>query len=365
MTESNDWVDNRVQQVNEGRIPCTLLSRLLGRIPQNASLLELLISALSTCSRGMCQHTSVVGISLMINYEVMCPMLLPLEMIEYIIDYLHDDNIALKTCSLVSKEWTNPSHYHLFHFIKVVDDTSLTKLRDFANILVASTLGRFIRHLHLYNGSFGVPLHGVEIDPPLLLSILAPLRQLRTIQFSSMYWRTESLLQTELQLPLVIGLSVTHFPHKYETYGIPALLHLFPNLKELRVLLDCFGEYPNTSLVHGLPLPPNLRLDTLHFMSPLSTPSLIEAITSTDSLHCLRILNVEVSTIDYLSPLGRFLRHSGSTLKHLTLDISDTDDATDLAHLLGEGLLLDLHEMSSSPLCFRNAAQVLESSRNQ
>lgn len=209
--------------------------------------------------------------------------------------------------------------------MKITDDTTLNTFNEFAGLLGTSTIGQHVRHLHLYNGDFGVPLHGVEVNLLLLISILTHLRRLRSIQISSIYWRNDSLPLTELQLPTVTGLSLTHFPHQYEMHGIPAILHIFPCLKELRVLLDCSGDYPAPT-TKELPLPPELQLEALHFWSPLSEPSLIRAISTTDSIKNMRSISVEVSTELYISPIGCLLLNSGSKLKDLSLDISDTDD---------------------------------------
>lgn len=261
----------------------------------------------------------------------MPPSRLPLEIIEQTIDHLHGDRTTLATCSLVSASWVHESRNHLFHSLKVTDSSDLTHFRDFAQLLSSSVIGQHIRHLHLYNGDFGATLHGVEMDISLLVSILSYLKRLRTLQFSSIYWRSDTPLAPNLRLPTVFGLSFTHFPHKYEMHGIPAIIHLFPNLKELRILLDCFGEYPDVT-TEEVALPTDLRLETLHFWSPLSEPSLIKAVSDTGSLRTLRTISIEVSTMDYIAPIGRFLSHSGSTLKDLILDISDTDNILDIAY---------------------------------
>lgn len=44
---------------------------------------------------------------------------LPLELLEYIVDHLFNDNVALKSCSLVEKRWLAPSRQHLFFDLNV------------------------------------------------------------------------------------------------------------------------------------------------------------------------------------------------------------------------------------------------------
>ncbi|KZT67228.1 hypothetical protein DAEQUDRAFT_399568 [Daedalea quercina L-15889] len=44
---------------------------------------------------------------------------LPPELVENVIDHLHDNNAALAACALVSKEWTHTARFHRFTILKV------------------------------------------------------------------------------------------------------------------------------------------------------------------------------------------------------------------------------------------------------
>ncbi|KAK7685573.1 hypothetical protein QCA50_011440 [Cerrena zonata] len=44
---------------------------------------------------------------------------IPIELVEYIIDHLHDDTLALCSSSLVCRSWTEPARHHLFYEVKV------------------------------------------------------------------------------------------------------------------------------------------------------------------------------------------------------------------------------------------------------
>jgi len=59
---------------------------------------------------------------------------LPRELLDIIIDHLHDDEEALFACSLVSRDWVPPSHYHLFSSLRFTATTEGVDLdTEFSN----------------------------------------------------------------------------------------------------------------------------------------------------------------------------------------------------------------------------------------
>ncbi len=44
---------------------------------------------------------------------------LPPELLDYILDYLHDDKPSLRQCALTSRNWRSRSHHHLFHSVYI------------------------------------------------------------------------------------------------------------------------------------------------------------------------------------------------------------------------------------------------------
>lgn len=57
----------------------------------------------------------------------------PAELVDSVIDYNHDDLQTLINCSLVNKEWTPSSRFHLFSMVKI----SHTNARDFIQLLTS------------------------------------------------------------------------------------------------------------------------------------------------------------------------------------------------------------------------------------
>src|SRR5271170_6690956 len=47
---------------------------------------------------------------------------LPPELIEYIIDYLHDSPSALRACACVCRDWLAPTRFHLFYRREITPD---------------------------------------------------------------------------------------------------------------------------------------------------------------------------------------------------------------------------------------------------
>jgi hypothetical protein len=53
---------------------------------------------------------------------------LPPELIDTILDHLHDDKLALSACSLVRKTWTHTARYHLFADVNIESESGCTNL---------------------------------------------------------------------------------------------------------------------------------------------------------------------------------------------------------------------------------------------
>lgn len=60
---------------------------------------------------------------------------LPQEMIDHIIDFLHDDSVTLNRCCLVSRSWIKPTRTHIFNYVCFTRDLSQWKKNfpDLAN----------------------------------------------------------------------------------------------------------------------------------------------------------------------------------------------------------------------------------------
>jgi hypothetical protein len=82
-----------------------------------------------------------------------CNRRLPPELVDIIIDHLHNDKRSLAACSLVCKEWRSSARYHLFANLTL----NPTKVRDPEFLMSAPKVIPFIHHLHLDYRSLGYP----------------------------------------------------------------------------------------------------------------------------------------------------------------------------------------------------------------
>lgn len=99
--------------------------------------------------------------------------LLPRELVDNIIDHLHDDSNTLKACSLVCRDWLPSSHWHLFCEVRMKAE-DLTDESDLVEFLRAgTTFAKSIRNLVFLAQPAGSPGPDIPtISPALALSIL-------------------------------------------------------------------------------------------------------------------------------------------------------------------------------------------------
>ena len=83
------------------------------------------------------------------------PMVLPPELLDHIVDYLHDDHQALRNCSLTCHALVPSARFHLFQRVKI-DNRNFVRA---TSVFAGSTphLADYVRHLSL---ELGTPLGG-------------------------------------------------------------------------------------------------------------------------------------------------------------------------------------------------------------
>lgn len=86
---------------------------------------------------------------------------LPQELVDWIVDHLHDDKPSLKACALVSKSWALSTYTHLFRSIHI---SGPNKLQEFASVLQPPPVfTSFIRKLRYNEGViFGPPGRAID-----------------------------------------------------------------------------------------------------------------------------------------------------------------------------------------------------------
>lgn len=81
-----------------------------------------------------------------IDYPLASADAVPSELIDKMIWYIHDDQLTLRSCSLVCKAWIPLSRQHLFHSI-LLDHSNVA---EFIAILASGCIGPHVQHLRIY-----------------------------------------------------------------------------------------------------------------------------------------------------------------------------------------------------------------------
>ncbi|KAG6840213.1 hypothetical protein C0991_008156 [Blastosporella zonata] len=115
---------------------------------------------------------------------------IPIEMVDYIIGFLHDYKPCLQACSLVSRDWVGLCRFHLFRTLILADDDivqselRLNRLRD--SLKAASVVSRYITDLEItHAGGTGRSAILAHSDLPSLLTNLTSLLSIKITASSS------------------------------------------------------------------------------------------------------------------------------------------------------------------------------------
>jgi hypothetical protein len=259
----------------------------------------------------------------------------PPELIEHIIDYLHDSPEDLRSCALVCKAWLAPSRFHLFYKISLRQTNILPSCRRLQRAIQRSShIALCVRELSIDDTPFfspgtsfiGLPEDSVELNT-ILPQVFRSFTRLCKLQLGPLSWDelmpdVKKSLQDILALP-----SLVHF----DTWCVDfssvesflGLLH--PQLKRLHshiYVLDntsseaMDGDDGQETVVKRQPcrveyLGWSLRRDGLIDWL-LGSQSLIDI----SAVHTLCLREIGETTQHNVT---RLLRTLGASLEHLTL----------------------------------------------
>ncbi|KAH9836531.1 uncharacterized protein C8Q71DRAFT_758372 [Rhodofomes roseus] len=214
---------------------------------------------------------------------------LPLELHEYIVDYLHDDRVALRACSLTSQSWLPVTRLHLFGCI------CLRRVPDclrFLNALETSAfthtrIADYVRDLRLPGMAFVSGNRGERKGQRLELvrHILRGLRNLTCLRVYAFEWMGFiDLLRAETGVGSLREALAAFFP--------------FPDLREL--LIDNLVLRSSQELTLLISLFPRLsRLDLQMIIQPMvPEDSRTEPSDEIEDLrHCVGALGTGIRTL--------------------------------------------------------------------
>ncbi|KAI0087184.1 hypothetical protein BDY19DRAFT_956574 [Irpex rosettiformis] len=262
------------------------------------------------------------------------PVYLPQELIDYILDFLHDDARSLIVCSLVSRSFASGSRFHLFGTFNVKDEGTLCGLLDVSPCATACSA---IRTLCLGNASvlsknspLKVPfssLEGLIAHLPILsnfymLNILvdfagsthkpsistSEVRSAKAIRYLWLYKVIDATTRRPLQ------------PHEF----FP-LLRLFSTIETLNYSCG-FEKRPSFIAADDSTLQPEgallpfLEIQSLKFCSSQAAAPLMQAVRRTSSAQSLRSVEVCAQDRETLIALGELLRDVRLYISELTVD---------------------------------------------
>ncbi|KAI0792426.1 hypothetical protein C8Q75DRAFT_599949 [Abortiporus biennis] len=266
-------------------------------------------------------------------------MHLPQELIDHIIDQLHDDKQSLRSCSLVSHSFQPSSRIGLFHKFRVkCSKAGIHRLIEFSNFLASKpSVAKYIPELELN----GEETYCMAILPrSTLCSILTNLPNLHSLFLVRFVWKYSSQREVsskDIFIPLSLRrLNLCNFSIKYsvcDRVHLPILniFSLFGTIEELAIdrlwipgahhthhivqqqIEEARQEHENRTLIH--------KFQVSSFNLNASCPGAIfmmEIIRNTSSP---RYLNLHLSTSLNANAARTLIAHSIPSLTSLTLNI--------------------------------------------
>lgn len=246
---------------------------------------------------------------------------LPQELVDAIIDLLHDDTVSLALCALVSRCWVARSHLHLFRELHV--DGSQRRLSSFRRMLESpQSPCNHIQRLHFETCASTTWSKQPRIDAEYLAGILSHLPSVRTLTMKGARFggncgyrhaETKRFALDKLTMSSVGSMN-------YSDATFLEILALFSAIDEVHLVHLGFGYYfPSTSL---MPFPePRVQIRSLALENIEETAQMLQLLRSVVDPRTLRSLSLSCSNVHELQELGEFLLHCGSNITQFELDM--------------------------------------------
>lgn len=223
----------------------------------------------------------------------------PIEIVEVIIDYLHNDKEALKACSLVSRRWVFSARYHLVYPIKLHHKN----ISDFLDLLQSpcSKIAPSIRDL-----SFLSIVEERDWIPSALSTIEKHLTHVTSLTLHGVRW---SRLDSTTTASFFRGFqSVTHLTIKAGAFSsFPQCVEFICSFPFLTTLTAGKCQWDsNTAAPPSARFTLSRRLTTLAIDTPPNT--LTQWLTNQPCARTLRKVSIEFIDTDHATSVRIFLR---------------------------------------------------------
>ena len=236
--------------------------------------------------------------------------MLPQEIYDHIIDYLHDDFQALKACSLAFQALLSPTRCHLFRDILVQGNMAEVSKSNILRYV------RILRFIPKGNKFFGGRIPQVQDA----FRCVGSFKNITSLSFSSIFqleWASldhESISHVGSELGKLTFLCI--FGSEFQEVGaFLNLIYAFPNLRRLK-LYDVVWTTDSISLLRLSSASKKLKVLELRYCV---LPPLLDALHSLSDLPLFEEVYLTVTCASQFPSVGRFLRHLGPNLKVLEL----------------------------------------------
>ena len=273
----------------------------------------------------------------------------PQEIIDMIIDYLHNDRGTLLVCALTCTAWTPRSYHHLFHSISIgfISNPTLNKFSTLIKLLdnPHCTFAAHVRHLEILGSDHDREYVGRDklrfscgwLDP--LIPHLPKFRSLTSISWDEAggpytfeSWR--SLLREQQFAEQITDLTLRR--PRFRTFNeYRESICAFPSLVRLEFAADGYGDGDlEDDPTCAKPLPTSLRVLTLSTASSYPTLQLNSnqlllgwLLRSEVVLHTLKLGQIpNVDSAIKFRILASYLQFLGPSLHVLGVEFGSVED---------------------------------------
>lgn len=249
----------------------------------------------------------------------------PLELSDYIIDFLHDDPQALRACASTCHAWAPASRFHLFRTASLNSANSSTAFRRLLDS--APDLGLYVHHLAaakpthvvIHSGPTGEVPEKPEPVQATLPPILARCPSLITLSLAHADLKCFAGTRA-LAHPAVSSLTLSYCQF-VDLADIADLVSNFPSLASLSMSGLTWKD--ETRTITPIPLP-NLRSLTLG--RDMDSEKLFEWLEGASVHTSVTSLSARCGCERDADLVGAFIKLAGPSLHELSLDWSLTGD---------------------------------------
>ncbi|KAJ3551149.1 hypothetical protein NM688_g4888 [Phlebia brevispora] len=252
---------------------------------------------------------------------------LPQELIDYILDYLHDDKESLLLCCTVSKSWLSPCSFHLFAALTVrlpfhdeLQSSACTNSEPFIDsMLQISRIYQHIQCLNIVSREYG---SARPFDIAVLKGFIQPLRRLKSLSLHGL-----NLYCTDNTPAIMPRMSLSRLVVEESRLSSDALARSARALRSNRPTTLTRVLSVDSPAPTPAPTPGPAALSLLIFPKTTHVRSLVYTSCSRAQLSALRVpLLAAISTRDSLS------------LKFMNLYLDDLHAVDEYLSVLGRGI---------------------------